>query len=346
MEKVVFDSTDLRAAEAFLSDAYASVRIESAAPSGRTTVARHIVGRLSVDWLAFAFDFSYNCAPVGRIVLVSVHAGHITLGDDGPCYGPGDTFLLPRFADGLSGRLNSARTTTVLLDPEVISDISGRDAYELWHQSSHQPHSAAANRRMAAAISHVRDLADGALLEHDLVASTAYQHIAALALTCIPRDADGRLTVVSDSRDGHTGTLRRSMRFIDDNAHRDISLTDIAVAVGVTSRSVQYAFARHAGMSPLAYLREVRIAHAHADLAAADPVGGATVHQIAARWGFSNQGRFAAAYKKVYGTSPSATLNRGARLTGGNPFAPHPLSFAARSETSGTNGATAGAAAG
>jgi len=34
-------------------------------------------------------------------------------------------------------------------------------------------------------------------------------------------------------------TLRRAIAFIHDNAHSDIALTDIAVAIGVTPRSVQ-----------------------------------------------------------------------------------------------------------
>jgi hypothetical protein len=35
-------------------------------------------------------------------------------------------------------------------------------------------------------------------------------------------------------------TLRRAVAFIHDNAHRDIGLSDIAAAISVTPRSVQY----------------------------------------------------------------------------------------------------------
>ncbi|MGN5382482.1 helix-turn-helix domain-containing protein [Streptomyces lasalocidi] len=58
----------------------------------------------------------------------------------------------------------------------------------------------------------------------------------------------------------------------------------------------------------MAYLRRVRLAHAHRDLLAADPHSGATVGGVAARWGFAHPGRFAALYRTVYGISPAETL--------------------------------------
>jgi transcriptional regulator GlxA family with amidase domain len=45
------------------------------------------------------------------------------------------------------------------------------------------------------------------------------------------------------------------MTFVDDNAHRDISITDIASAVHVTIRAAQLAFRRHLSTTPTAYLR-------------------------------------------------------------------------------------------
>lgn len=102
-------------------------------------------------------------------------------------------------------------------------------------------------------------------------------------------------------------TLRRAITFIDDNAHRDIRLTDIAAAIGVTPRSVQYTFRRHLGTTPLEHLRRVRLHRAHRDLQAADPAVD-TVMAIAGRWRFGHPGRFSMAYKAAFGTPPSQTL--------------------------------------
>jgi transcriptional regulator GlxA family with amidase domain len=102
-------------------------------------------------------------------------------------------------------------------------------------------------------------------------------------------------------------TLRRAIAFIHDNAHRDIGLAEIAAAIGVTPRSVQYMFRRHLGATPLEYLRRVRLERAHRDLLAADPTVD-TVVEIAGRWGFGHPGRFSMAYKEAFGTPPSRTL--------------------------------------
>jgi transcriptional regulator GlxA family with amidase domain len=105
-------------------------------------------------------------------------------------------------------------------------------------------------------------------------------------------------------------TLRRAIAFIHENAHRDIGLSDIAAALDVTPRSVQYMFRRHLATTPLEYLRRVRLDRAHRDLQAADPAVD-TVMEIAGRWRFGHPGRFSMAYKEAFGRPPSRTL-RGA----------------------------------
>ena len=56
---------------------------------------------------------------------------------------------------------------------------------------------------------------------------------------------------------GQPPLLRRAVAFIHANVQSDIGLSDIAAAVGVTPRSVQYMFRRHLGTTPLEYLRSV-----------------------------------------------------------------------------------------
>jgi len=101
--------------------------------------------------------------------------------------------------------------------------------------------------------------------------------------------------------------LRQAMAFIHENAHRDITLSDIAASVNVTPRSVQYTFRRYVGSTPLEYLRCLRLNRAHRELQAADPSVD-TVMAIAGRWGFGHAGRFSSMYKRRFGNSPSETL--------------------------------------
>jgi transcriptional regulator GlxA family with amidase domain len=106
---------------------------------------------------------------------------------------------------------------------------------------------------------------------------------------------------------GQPPLLRRAVAYIHENAHHDITVNDIAAAVNVTPRSVQYTFRRHLGMTPLEYLRRIRLDGAHRELQAADPSVD-TVMAIAGRWGFSHAGRFSRIYKQTFGTPPSRTL--------------------------------------
>jgi len=81
---------------------------------------------------------------------------------------------------------------------------------------------------------------------------------------------------------------------------------ELARRAGVSTRALQYGFVAQTGASPMTYLRQVRLQRADADLRAAD--GTQSVARIAARWGFTNFGRFAATYRARYGCAPSQTL--------------------------------------
>ena len=100
------------------------------------------------------------------------------------------------------------------------------------------------------------------LLNDDMAASplitgSTARLLAATALTVFPNDVLPDPTR-QDTRDAHTGTLRRAIAFIDEHAHEDITV-DIAAAAFVTVRAVQLAFRHQLDTTPLAYLRSVRL---------------------------------------------------------------------------------------
>ncbi|MFJ1767916.1 helix-turn-helix transcriptional regulator [Amycolatopsis sp. NPDC088138] len=102
--------------------------------------------------------------------------------------------------------------------------------------------------------------------------------------------------------------VRRAIAFIETHAQSPITITDIADAARIGTRALNYAFRRHRATTPTAYLRRVRLDHAHRDLRDADPAVGDTVAAIAARWGFPHTARFAAVYRETYGVTPNTTL--------------------------------------
>ncbi|MFF0909074.1 helix-turn-helix domain-containing protein [Microbacterium sp. HMH0099] len=101
--------------------------------------------------------------------------------------------------------------------------------------------------------------------------------------------------------------VRRAKAYIEAHAAEPVVLADVAQAARLSPRGLQYAFRAATGRTPMQYLRHVRLDAARSDLRGGDPSTD-TVAAIAARWGFSNLGRFAAMYRAEFGETPSSTL--------------------------------------
>ncbi|WFU05507.1 helix-turn-helix transcriptional regulator (plasmid) [Rhizobium sp. CB3171] len=87
-----------------------------------------------------------------------------------------------------------------------------------------------------------------------------------------------------------------------------ITITDMAAAAGVSVRALQINFRRFLNVTPMAYLRQLRLDGARQDLLTATP--SATVSEIARRWGFIHQGRFSQEYRAAFGVLPKYDLGR------------------------------------
>jgi transcriptional regulator GlxA family with amidase domain len=103
--------------------------------------------------------------------------------------------------------------------------------------------------------------------------------------------------------------IRRAVDVIEAEAHLPLTLSSIAARSQMSVRSLQQGFKRHLGMSPMSYLREVRLRRAHQTLIESDP-SVVTVASVAYDWGFTNLGRFAAAHAARYREPPAKTLRR------------------------------------
>jgi AraC-like DNA-binding protein len=101
--------------------------------------------------------------------------------------------------------------------------------------------------------------------------------------------------------------VKRAEEYMEANAHRPITATDVARAAGLTIRALNAAFRAHRGVFPLGFLRERRFALARARLSTSSAV---TVAEVALASGFVHFGRFSVEYKKRYGESPAQTLKR------------------------------------
>ncbi|WP_055478765.1 AraC family transcriptional regulator [Sphaerimonospora mesophila] len=103
--------------------------------------------------------------------------------------------------------------------------------------------------------------------------------------------------------------VKRAVELIEAYAAQPVTVADIAGAAGVGARALRDGFRRHLDTTPTAYLREVRLERARAELRAHGP-DTTTVADVARRWGFVDPGRFSRAYRRHFGESPSRTLRR------------------------------------
>nr|WP_231120026.1 helix-turn-helix domain-containing protein [Mycobacterium colombiense] len=150
-------------------------------------------------------------------------------------------------------------------------------------------------------------LRPGSLLQQPLIAAPYLDSLVRGFLLAI--DHPHREAVATGVGQAPPRTIRVAIDIIEDEAHLPTTVSSLAARSHVSVRSLQEGFRSYLGMSPMAYLREVRLRRAHQTLQDADPTE-VTVSSVAYRWGFTNLGRFATAHANRYGETPSVTLHR------------------------------------
>ncbi|MFI7119481.1 helix-turn-helix domain-containing protein [Amycolatopsis sp. NPDC049868] len=316
-----FESRDLEEIQEFCSASYASSRFSGRQEKPhRVRVTQSPLGPVSLDWVDFGCEVDYLVDPLGRFVVLGVESGSFPRWEVGGVrdslgpVGPGEVFLGALPDRPFAGQVSHARYSCALVVPSLLSRVAATapgDTGEPVRLTGHRPISPAAGRHLSHTIAFLRDQVGMAseIRDSPLIVSTATQLLAATILATFPNTGLAEPTI-EDRHDSHPATLRRAVAFIDDHVREDISVADVAVAAHTTIRAVQYAFRRHAGTTPMSYLRRVRLQHAHEELLAADPATGVTVTGIAAGWGFFHPGRFAHQYRTAYGCQPYQSLQR------------------------------------
>ncbi|MEE4380239.1 MAG: helix-turn-helix transcriptional regulator [Candidatus Competibacteraceae bacterium] len=102
--------------------------------------------------------------------------------------------------------------------------------------------------------------------------------------------------------------VKRARDHIHAHAHESITLKDLASSAGCGYRALQMAFNDAFGLSPMTYLKTVRLTRAREALLTSD--GSTTVADVAKQWGFSDLGRFSQSYRLMFGELPSETLRK------------------------------------
>ncbi|SRX79618.1 helix-turn-helix transcriptional regulator [Mycolicibacterium parafortuitum] len=315
-EAVLVDADDVGAAEAALSAAYSSMRLMSSSdgPRGRTRVFRTTIGPLTLDDAEFTFRLVADMDPSDEVLLTRVRAG--TLGGNLPgrpierCSAGAVLAFGGRRGERICGDIDRAHYDVVSLDRRLLAQVArgvSDEDVEPVDLTSMTPTSPEANRHLFDVLSHLRrDVASSPhAAVQPLVIGPLLRYLAGCVLSAFPHTAPPAAAVETASQ----RVLERALSFIEDYADTDISLADIAAAARVTPRSLHVTFARQMNCTPLEFLRDVRLHHAHLDLIAADP-DTTTVADIAARWGFGAVEPFSVLYRHRYGISPETTFRR------------------------------------
>jgi AraC-like DNA-binding protein len=303
-----FTTTDPAEAHAYMRAAYVenTMRVGGSTEGFRMRSAFHDAGGFSVSWLSHTMAVEHLAQPLGYVLVGRVLLGRFERETDGEAIraGTDDVFLVARPDRPYRAAWETMRLQLVSVDlgglPGVPEDLEF---------ASLQPVSAAAGQRLKRSIQYVSSavLADREALASPLVVSGSTRLLASAVLDAFTRPRGDESA--GDRHASGPATVRRAVEFVEGNAHRDVGLADIAAAARVAPRTTQLAFRRHLGMTPLGYLRRVRLERAHHDLQSADP-SSETVANVRLRWGFLNADRFALAYRDVYGISPQQTLHR------------------------------------
>lgn len=101
--------------------------------------------------------------------------------------------------------------------------------------------------------------------------------------------------------------LRPVIEYMEAHAAEPLTPHDLARVGCMSVRTLHATFQQTIGESPMSHLRRIRLDHVRAELQRSDPQS-AQVTEIALRWGFLHQSRFAQQYRERFGERPSETL--------------------------------------
>ncbi|KFU78008.1 Helix-turn-helix domain-containing protein [Amycolatopsis lurida] len=308
-----FATTDPEQACALIAEAYRDnrLRVRGSVENYRFEHNRCDLGDVHIDFLHNTLTTEVAVQPLDRMVLLRVLGGEIEI-DDGindRRLGPGDVFAGPHPGHDYRTRMHGTRLQVTGIDLALFTGADpaqdGAAIERLWYE----PVSPEKARRWRLTVEYVAGLfSEPGAGSGPLVLGAAGRLMAAMALDTFTTGAGEDRPC--DRRDAVPETVCRAVAFLEANPDLDLGIADIARACRVSVRALQLAFRRHLDITPMAYLRRVRLDLARAELRAAAPGDGTTVTGVAAKWGFLDGSRFSAQYRAAFGEPPSHTLRR------------------------------------
>ncbi|MBB3260125.1 AraC-like DNA-binding protein [Paraburkholderia bannensis] len=108
----------------------------------------------------------------------------------------------------------------------------------------------------------------------------------------------------------YSDIVKRCERITEDNTQESLTVLDLCRMLRCSRRTLQTSFQRVANVTPVEYLRSIRLNAVHRLLrsTSADEL---RIGDAAARWGFTHLSYFAREYRDLFGELPSQTVRKG-----------------------------------
>ncbi|MCQ4362916.1 MAG: AraC family transcriptional regulator [Mycobacterium sp.] len=305
-----FHTGEPEAARKFFAQAYQpGWRTSSLTGGSSVTHQRFESDAVTIDEVLIEGRVGCEIHAHDAVVVIHPRAGSLTLAGD-----PGNRMDTPVIAaEGLPCAIqaNTARFNVVRMDLRHLTQVAADKTGPLPQQirfANCRPRSAAVARAWSQALDYViASFSYAETAQQPLMVNAAAQLLGAALLEGWPSNMSEGQDVLRNP--SVPPTLKGAISFIHRHAGDGIGVNDIADALRMTSRAVQYLFRQHLDTTPTEYLRRVRLHRAHQELINSDR-SSTTVSEVAHRWSFAHTGRFAALYRKTYGQSPHATLQQ------------------------------------
>ncbi len=115
----------------------------------------------------------------------------------------------------------------------------------------------------------------------------------------------------ADTRPAAPVHVQKAQAYLQAHCDQAITIEDLTAYTAVSARSLYKGFKEHQGISPMVYLKLVRLQRVRERLLQAREANEALqVTQVAMDFGFAHLGHFSRAYRQQFGETPGQTLGR------------------------------------
>lgn len=314
----VFETGSIAAARRYMSEVFRSHDL--AMPRGDHAIdMRHEAvraGQVSLHWLQYGAPVTMTAPEMDRFYLFQFildgaceirHRGRIAAvcGGNGYVVHPSEPLskTWDRDCRQLIVRIDRDRFES-FASREMGIDVDGRLDFDF----DILPLAAGPRCIVEIADSMRRDVADGGKgMGHPRVTSHLDTTIMSLLLASFPH----RHSEIYDRADAACAPyyVRRAEEYALAHWREPVAIDDLAQAANVSVRSLFSGFRRFRGLTPMAYVKALRLDLAHGELMRADPAD-RSVTEIALSCGFTHMSKFARDFAARFGEKPSAVLGR------------------------------------